>query len=178
MEIHAHTHTARKKWTHYFWEFFMLFLAVTAGFFVENWREHYIEHQRAKVYAVNFINDLKKDTTGLSKIIQGNINLSNNLDSFNITLSDHGLKTRNARLYYFSAFAGKINFFIPNNSTLEQLKSSGSLRYFPNEIVTSIANYDKALKDLDRDYLLQKSEFDKLADLRFKLFNGNIAKQI
>jgi len=23
MEVHAHTHTARKKWTHYFWEFLM-----------------------------------------------------------------------------------------------------------------------------------------------------------
>ena len=28
MEVPAHTHTARKKWTHYFWEFLMLFLAV------------------------------------------------------------------------------------------------------------------------------------------------------
>ena len=28
MEVHAHTHTPRKKWTHYFWEFLMLFLAV------------------------------------------------------------------------------------------------------------------------------------------------------
>jgi hypothetical protein len=28
MEVHAHTHTERKKWTHYFWEFLMLFLAV------------------------------------------------------------------------------------------------------------------------------------------------------
>jgi hypothetical protein len=36
MEVHAHPHTSRKKWTHYFWEFFMLFLAVTLGFFVEN----------------------------------------------------------------------------------------------------------------------------------------------
>ena len=49
MEVHHHAHTARKKWTHYFWEFFMLFLAVTLGFFVENKREHYIEHQRARV---------------------------------------------------------------------------------------------------------------------------------
>ena len=32
MEVHAHTHTARKKWTHYFWEFLMLFLAVFCGF--------------------------------------------------------------------------------------------------------------------------------------------------
>jgi len=26
MEVHAHAHTARKRWTHYFWEFLMLFL--------------------------------------------------------------------------------------------------------------------------------------------------------
>ena len=50
MEVHAHTHTARKKWTHYFWEFFMLFLAVLLGFFVENQREHYIEHKREVEY--------------------------------------------------------------------------------------------------------------------------------
>ena len=28
MEVHAHTHTERKQWTHYLWEFLMLFLAV------------------------------------------------------------------------------------------------------------------------------------------------------
>ncbi len=28
MEVHHHSHTARKKWTHYFWEFLMLFLAM------------------------------------------------------------------------------------------------------------------------------------------------------
>ena len=49
MEVHQHTHTPRNKWTHYFWEFLMLFLAVTAGFFMENQRENYIEHKRAKV---------------------------------------------------------------------------------------------------------------------------------
>ena len=25
MEVHHHAHTDRKKWTHYFWEFLMLF---------------------------------------------------------------------------------------------------------------------------------------------------------
>ena len=33
MEVHAHSHTERKKWSHYFWEFLMLFLAVTLWFF-------------------------------------------------------------------------------------------------------------------------------------------------
>ena len=51
MEVHHHTHSARKRWTHYFWEFFMLFLAVFAGFMAENWREHMIEHKRARELA-------------------------------------------------------------------------------------------------------------------------------
>ena len=48
MEVHAHAHSPRRKWTHYFWEFFMLFMAVTLGFFVENQREHYIEKVKRK----------------------------------------------------------------------------------------------------------------------------------
>ena len=48
MEVHNHTHTARKKFKHYAFKFFMLFLAVTAGFLTENLREHYEEHNRVK----------------------------------------------------------------------------------------------------------------------------------
>jgi hypothetical protein len=66
MEVHAHTHTERKKWTHYFWEFFMLFLAVTAGFFVENQREHWTEHQRETRYVKNLLQDLSRDTTAMN----------------------------------------------------------------------------------------------------------------
>jgi hypothetical protein len=47
MEVHAHlasgethTHTPRKKWTHYSWEFLMSFLAAFGGFLAENQREH------------------------------------------------------------------------------------------------------------------------------------------
>src|SRR6188768_2713438 len=61
MEVHQHPHTAGKKWTHYFWEFFMLFLAVTLGFFVENQREHYFENQREKKYIQSFYEDLTAD---------------------------------------------------------------------------------------------------------------------
>src|SRR6266850_2142191 len=45
METHAqHLHNVPGQgWKHYFFEFFMLFLAVTLGFFVENLRENIIE---------------------------------------------------------------------------------------------------------------------------------------
>ena len=66
MEVHAHSHTPRKKWTHYFWEFLMLFLAVFCGFLAENFREHQVEHQREKQYMQSFIYDLQNDTANLN----------------------------------------------------------------------------------------------------------------
>ena len=49
MEVHAHSHTAGKKWTHYFWDFLMLFLAVFCGFLAENIREHSVEKHRENI---------------------------------------------------------------------------------------------------------------------------------
>src|SRR6187402_656436 len=69
MEVHAHSHTAKKKWTEYFWEFLMLFLAVTLGFFVENQREHYIEYKRTREYAQLMVEDLKKDVETYDSLI-------------------------------------------------------------------------------------------------------------
>jgi hypothetical protein len=39
MEVHAYSHTDRNKWTHYFWEFLILFFAVFAGFLAEHQRK-------------------------------------------------------------------------------------------------------------------------------------------
>ena len=69
MEVHAHTHTARKKWTHYLWEFLMLFLAVFCGFLAENFREHQIEKDRGKQYIISLYEDLKNDTARLNQLL-------------------------------------------------------------------------------------------------------------
>ena len=64
MEVHHHTHPGhhKKKWTDYFWEFLMLFLAVFCGFLAEYQLEHKIERDREKVYMQNMLDDLKADT--------------------------------------------------------------------------------------------------------------------
>ncbi|MBK9661465.1 MAG: hypothetical protein IPO68_16460 [Chitinophagaceae bacterium] len=87
MEVHAHTHTPRKKWTHYFWEFIMLFLAVFCGFLAENQREHMIEHQREKKFIRSLISDLSADTTRLGTIIHLRNERLVLLDSFMILLN-------------------------------------------------------------------------------------------
>jgi hypothetical protein len=73
MEVHTHTHTARKKWTHYLWEFLMLFLAVFAGFLAENQREHIVEHQLkdSSPIALNELaNRLKYWAAGSQRLLQ------------------------------------------------------------------------------------------------------------
>src|SRR6185436_18829026 len=73
MEVHAHTHTAQKKWTHYFWEFLMLFLAVFCGFLAENMREHMVEHQRAKQLANNLYKEIYEDSIAVQQCLSNRV---------------------------------------------------------------------------------------------------------
>ena len=142
MEVHHHSHTARKKWTHYFWEFFMLFLAVTLGFLVENQREHYIEHQREKKYAQLLYEDLKKDSASLNAIIGIKEWRGVKLDSLFYTLSQPDLQKNSTAVYYYSSFLALNLPFKPNDATIQQLRSSGSLRYFSNpQLYNAISSY-------------------------------------
>ena len=81
MEVHAHTHTPRKKWTHYFWEFLMLFLAVFCGFLAEYQLEHKIEHDREKQFMHSMLKDLELDTVTINFTMNGNTGVLNGIDT-------------------------------------------------------------------------------------------------
>ncbi|MGZ4011725.1 MAG: hypothetical protein ACXVLF_12280, partial [Flavisolibacter sp.] len=71
METHAHElhKVPGHGWKHYFFEFFMLFLAVFCGFLAENLREEMVNHKREHGYMKSLAEDLKQDTVQLNKII-------------------------------------------------------------------------------------------------------------
>ena len=150
MEVHAHTHTPRKKWTHYFWEFLMLFLAVFCGFLAENFREHQVEHQREKQFMTTLIEDLKDDialadeqiTTHKQKILQNDslIELLN--------IDNPELVNRND-LYYFARIGNRTVFYYNNDRTIEQMKSSGGLRLIRKKNVSNeIMRYYRKIEEL------------------------------
>jgi len=60
MEVHHHPdlHHKRKKFGEYILEFFMIFLAVTMGFFAESIREHYVEVRNTRLYLQTFRQEL------------------------------------------------------------------------------------------------------------------------
>jgi hypothetical protein len=186
MEVHHHsspapggTHTARKKWTHYLWEFLMLFLAVFCGFLAENKREHMVEKQRAKVYAANLYEELKKDTADFNTTINNHITVIGKLDSFCLFSAEKASRNiTNGMLYYFSAYTTSVNFFISNNTTIEQLKSSGNLRIMGNDVSQKISEYSKKLNELENEYRLSRTEFGKIEDLYFRIFDGYTTRRL
>ena len=148
MEVHAHTHTERKKWTHYFWEFLMLFLAVFSGFLAENFREHQVEKKRGKGYILSFYEDLKKDTVAFSRIIEAD---KKKMEAFNDIFNCYDTVRKNWRatsclipLVRNSRTNQTVTF---STGTLQQLKNAGGYRLLKDEDRDSIISYDNSVQD-------------------------------
>jgi hypothetical protein len=171
MEVHHHSHTARKNWTHYFWEFLMLFLAVFCGFLAEYELEHTIEHNRERQFITTMIADLKSDTMQLSQNITYRKAKETMCDSLIINLWDH--KNKGNDVYYYARNLTRPQYFSPNDRTLQQLKNSGALRLIRKiRVSDSIMSYDQHLR-----YLMTLSEDergirDNFRDLVGSVFDG------
>jgi hypothetical protein len=159
-------------WKHYLFEFFMLFLAVFCGFLAENVREHLVEQSRANEYAKNLYNELKKDTATLNQVILFTQKIIKRLDTLNLLVNNRPAGMTNGTLYYYSMSAAGVQEFPSISSTIEQLKSSGSLRIMKTNVVQKITDYDKLFKLLTNEYALSRTEYETMNQLRLKIFDG------
>jgi hypothetical protein len=171
MEVHAHSHTARKKWTHYLWEFIMLFLAVFCGFLAENKREHMVENHRAKELVASLLTDLQRDTAQLNMLINSRKEKRLILDSLTVQLQEP-LETIDRNTFYRLVVQASSYFkFSQSTGTISQLKNAGYLRYFSdNDLVKNIAGYEFWIQDYKSDEAIELEWInEKLQD--FKAFN-------
>lgn len=152
MEVHHHSHTPRKKWSHYFWEFLMLFLAVFCGFLAEYQLEHTIEHQREKKYARSLLEDLKRDTADLANDIRWwNIQM-NRIDAIHQELDKPASVRNTLLLYQQAAFMRMYNAFEYHDRTIDQLKNAGNFRLIRKKTVTdSLIDYDATVRSTLRN---------------------------
>jgi hypothetical protein len=147
MEVHTHTHTARKKWAHYFWEFLMLFLAVFCGFLAEYQLEHMIENQRARQYINSFIQDLKMDEKQFDQLIPAFIEKDKLLDTFLQKIRGINPATGANGTYKYIRQTFAYPDFVYTDRTIQQLKNSGGMRVIENRAVSdSITSYDAAIR--------------------------------
>jgi hypothetical protein len=172
MEVHHHSHTARKKWTHYFWEFLMLFFAVFCGFLAEYQLEHVIENQREKQFMESLVEDLKTDTIELKKMILVTDRVGRYSDSALFFLTSFNIPDSiPVRLARLIGFSGSRLDLINTDRTSSQLKNSGAMRLIRKKNVSdSILSYWKKIDvsqiSIDR-YMIYR---DEARSLLFKLY--------
>jgi hypothetical protein len=175
MEVHHHSHSARKKWTHYLWEFLMLFLAVFCGFLAENQREHMIEHQREKKFVRSLVSDLDADISRLTSIVGLRNERALMLDSFSVLLNSKEALQHSNDLYYYNSFAtrGVAFRFTPVDGTMQQLKNAGNLRLVRNSAVSdSIISYDVLVRSFTTGTADEEEIMDSYRNLAEGVFDG------
>ncbi len=146
----------------HFFDFFMLFLAVTLGFFVDNYRDAYDEQKTAHGLADNLVNDIAADTINIHKLLLAcNLKLRM-LDSLYQLIDDENRIFNDSLIYYYSAYVASTKWFERSNSTYEQITNSGYLRYFDKDVGMNLTKYNLScektfsLLENERTVLAQK----------------------
>jgi len=172
MEVHQHTHTERKKFTHYLWEFLMLFLAVFCGFLAENIREKSVERHREKQFVQSFIEDLKTDTAAIRQTLIFRQQKMERMDSLMYLLGSQQIKGYESELYFFGRTLVRTLWFRSNDRTITQLKNSGSLRLIRNEqVADSMISYQQLVETINTNQEDDRNERITAGPFLSKMFN-------
>ena len=172
MEVHAHTHTPRKKWTHYFWEFLMLFLAVFCGFLAEYQLEHKIEKDREKQYIHNLVKDLEQDTIALAEDINALLDHLSRNDTLMKLLSGQDVKDHGADLYYFARRASRSVRVAIHDATIQQMRNSGGFRLIRNQnVARAIIEYYNRLVFIEYLQDIERSETNEYRKMAVDVFH-------
>ncbi len=174
MEVHSHTHTERKKFTNYLWEFLMLFLAVFCGFLAENIRERAVERHREKQFIQSYVEDLKTDTTLIRQVLDFRKHKMERMDSLMQLLESQQIKGYENELYYFGRTLIRTSRFQSNDRTITQLKNSGSLRLIRNEqAADSMIAYQQLVETImlnQEDDRIERRAVDPILSRMFNVF--------
>jgi len=178
MEVHAHSHTARKKWTHYFWEFLMLFLAVSLGFYAENTRETILHKKEVKTQLNSMLSDLQSDISLFDSVTSRN--------SFGAEMADslvellHSDISNTTKIYFAAQFITyNGGYYYSNAKPFGQWKAAGLLRYSKKkDLLDSIGSYYASFQWLANQIDLLRLKLDEVHKGNTRLFDGYVFQQM
>jgi hypothetical protein len=153
---------AKKKnskinWSHYILELLVVFIGVTAGFLMNNWRVESSERDLEKKYLKSFVSDLKIEQMDLDTIIEKGVKKETLFIDILKTslivrepLNDSLAKLIVNEMIY-------ISWFESTDGTYEDIKNSGSLSlvtdYKLKEEISSYYKFIHELKKVEQYYM-------------------------
>jgi len=154
MEVHHHPQLAHKPkpWKEYFLEFLMIFLAVTMGFFAETIRDDISETGKAKELAKSLYHEVYADSVNMQSKIALRDEKDRQLNYFRKYVLDSSLTRLSDKFYPSFTWSFVLTttiIFDPNDGILNQLRNSGTLRYFKSiELQNAISRMNVAISNV------------------------------
>jgi hypothetical protein len=185
MDVHHHPDLSHKKknWKEYLLEFFMLFLAVTLGFFAENIREHSVENARARQYAILLIQDIKKNSRQADEELGRRKIMQRSFDTLKGLLANDHLDS-NFQIVRHVMLLSETLPFSTVTATFDQMQNSGSLRYMRNEQLTSLlTDYFNTLvpatqKNIEQEFQVNMDNNQKFIQQHFNLLQVDTSDNV
>ena len=180
MEVHhPHHPTHKKKWSEYLLEFFMLFLAVTLGFFAENLREHMTEKNKTKELLEVVAKDFEKDMKSIEFHLKFNDYRRSICDSLDSILQFPNDKIEQQLYYHLMLEFPHMSKFTSFNKSRNEAESKG---YFTNnndlELANSVHMYNYFNGELDAFFQTEMNTLSNFIDNKYyKYVDPDILKK-
>jgi|SRR6185312_9069954 len=137
---------------HYFFEFFMMFLALYLGFLAENLRERQAEKKQERVFMQNMLEDLMADIGLYHSYTKNNKVVFELIDTLVQLIKSPERKQYITKLAYTARMVlPQFKQLFLTERTYEQMKSSGTLRLISKEkVANSISYYYHSVSELKK----------------------------
>lgn len=137
-----------KHFSHYIFEFVMMFLAVTMGFFVENQREKMSDRAQELQLMTILSEDLKSDIVRIEEIIRLRKDRVIKNDSLIILLNSPQRSQQMQRIYNYALSANSHGTLFYESSSMQFLSKEGFYKITSPEVTTEIRKYFVATQNV------------------------------
>lgn len=150
-KVHFKKSSSIKNWGKYVFEFLMLFLAVTLGFFVDNMRGEIADRNLERQHMRSLFADLQQDTTLFRNQVRELKDVTKICDSVILLAGKSQFSTHDLQRLYFLTrrMNPRIAPIFVNDRAYDEMRSSGALRLIHSRnIADSISLYYFTTKEL------------------------------
>ena len=174
MEVHHHPKVEKKNFKEYLLEGFMIFIAVTMGFFAESFREHLTDNAKEREFIISMKEDAATDTANIRQSIIFNKKRIDILDTLATYCFDYNNTAISDKVIYnnYLVVLSHPDFVSPTERTLLQLKNSGGMRLIKKKnAIDKIITYDNMAKKLADQLGTYERYQNESVSLGFEIFN-------
>jgi membrane-associated HD superfamily phosphohydrolase len=153
-------------------EIILVVIGILIALQVNNWNENRIEQNRIKKYAKSLIKDLQNDIEMLEVSRYQAETSFKSIDSLRRYVNETDTKELSNTVLYVLTRDVMYRPYKWNRSTLDELKSSGGLRFISNDsLEKKLVAYETFSQHLDEDFNADVDNAEKATDLIVKILN-------